>query len=52
MDVIRMAFVTTVGQVYALIFVLNVVAAFFTPTFEAALPERYGDPLMKGSRVG
>lgn len=35
-------FITTVGQIYALIFVLNAITAFFTPTFEAALPEVVG----------
>ena len=38
-------FVATVGQIYALIFVLNAVTAFFTPTFEAALPEVVGPRL-------
>lgn len=38
-------FVTTVGAVYALIFAVNVVSAFFTPTFEAALPEVVGERL-------
>ena len=38
-------FVTTVGQVYALIFAINAVTAFFTPTFEAALPELVGTRL-------
>lgn len=38
-------FVTTVGQIYALIFILNAVTAFFTPTFEAALPEVVGQRL-------
>src|SRR5215213_3202497 len=50
-DVLRMAllalfpFVTTVGQVYALIFAINAVTAFFTPTFEAAIPELVGTRL-------
>jgi len=38
-------FVTTVGQVYVLIFAINAVTAFFTPTFEAALPEVVGPRL-------
>jgi NRE family putative nickel resistance protein-like MFS transporter len=47
-DLIRVAllgafpFITTVGQIYALIFVINVVTAFFTPTFEAVLPQVVG----------
>src|SRR5215207_2735346 len=36
-------FVTTVWQVYALIFAINAVTAFFTPTFEASIPEVVGD---------
>lgn len=35
-------FVTTVWQVYALIFAINAVTAFFTPTFEASIPEVVG----------
>ncbi len=35
--------VTAVWQVYALIFTLNAVTAFFTPTFEASIPEVVGD---------
>src|SRR5215216_5315814 len=48
-DVLRFAllalfpFVTTVWQVYALIFAINAVTAFFTPTFEASIPEVVGD---------
>ena len=38
-------FVTTIGQVYALIFAINAVTAFFTPTFEAAIPELVGPKL-------
>lgn len=38
-------FITTVGQIYALIFAINAVTAFFTPTFEAALPEVVGQRL-------
>ena len=47
-DVVRVAllgafpFVTTVGQVYALIFAINAATAFFTPAFEAALPDVVG----------
>ena len=35
-------FITTVWQVYALIFAINAVTAFFTPTFEASIPEIVG----------
>lgn len=35
-------FVTAVWQVYALIFAINAVTAFFTPTFEASIPEVVG----------
>ena len=35
-------FVTTVWQVYLLIFLINAVTAFFTPTFEASIPEVVG----------
>ncbi|TAK23846.1 MAG: MFS transporter [Myxococcaceae bacterium] len=35
-------FITAVWQVYALIFALNAVTAFFTPTFEASIPEVVG----------
>jgi NRE family putative nickel resistance protein-like MFS transporter len=34
--------VTTVWQIYALIFAINAVTAFFTPTFEASIPEVLG----------
>lgn len=50
-DVIRVAllaafpFVDTVGEIYLLIFAINAVTAFFTPTFEAALPEVVGQAL-------
>ncbi len=36
-------FVTTVWQIYALIFLINAVTAFFTPTFEASIPEVAGE---------
>ncbi len=36
-------FVTTVWQIYALIFAINAVTAFFTPTFEASIPEVAGE---------
>src|SRR5215213_725900 len=36
-------FVTTVWQVYALIFMINAVTAVFTPTYEASIPEIVGD---------
>ncbi len=35
-------FVTTVWQIYLLIFLINAVTAFFTPTFEASIPEVVG----------
>ena len=36
-------FITEVWQVYALIFLINAVTAFFTPTFEASIPEIVGE---------
>lgn len=48
-DVLRFAllalfpFITEVWQVYALIFLINAVTAFFTPTFEASIPEVVGE---------
>src|SRR5216684_4512785 len=36
-------FITTVWQIYALIFAINAVTAFFTPTFESSVPEVVGD---------
>lgn len=36
-------FINAVWQVYALIFAINAVTAFFTPTFEASIPEVVGD---------
>jgi NRE family putative nickel resistance protein-like MFS transporter len=36
-------FITAVWQIYALIFAINAVTAFFTPTFEASIPEVVGD---------
>src|SRR5215211_4731814 len=47
-DVIRFGllalfpFITAVWQVYLLIFAINAVTAFFTPTFEASIPEVVG----------
>src|SRR6266478_6917760 len=47
-DVIRFAllalfpFITSVWQIYALIFAINAVTAFFTPTFECSIPEVVG----------
>jgi len=47
-DVIRFAlltlfpFITAVWQIYALIFAINAVTAFFTPTFESSIPEVVG----------
>jgi NRE family putative nickel resistance protein-like MFS transporter len=36
-------FITAIWQVYALIFSINAVTAFFTPTFEASIPEIVGN---------
>jgi len=36
-------FITAVWQIYALIFAINAVTAFFTPTFEASIPEVVGN---------
>lgn len=36
-------FINAVWQIYALIFAINAVTAFFTPTFEASIPEVVGD---------
>lgn len=36
-------FITEIWQIYALIFAINAVTAFFTPTFEASLPEVVGE---------
>lgn len=48
-------FITTVWQIYALIFAINAVTAFFTPTYEASLPEVVGPTLytraLSASRV-
>lgn len=47
-DVIRFGllalfpFITAVWQIYALIFAINAVTAFFTPTFESSIPEVVG----------
>src|SRR6267154_6508633 len=47
-DVIRFAllalfpFITAVWQIYVLIFAINAVTAFFTPTFESSIPEVVG----------
>ena len=38
-------FITAVWQIYVLIFLLNAVTAFFTPTFEASIPEIVGPAL-------
>lgn len=35
-------FITEVWQIYLLIFLINAVTAFFTPTFEASIPEVVG----------
>lgn len=48
-DVLRFAllalfpFITEVWQIYGLIFLINAVTAFFTPTFEASIPEIVGE---------
>src|SRR5215210_5808864 len=50
-DLLRVAllgafpFVKTVWHVYALIFAINAVTAFFTPAFEASIPALVGDRL-------
>ena len=36
-------FITEIWQIYALIFLINAVTAFFTPTFEASIPEIVGE---------
>jgi len=36
-------FITTIWQIYALIFAINAVTAFFGPTFEASIPEVVGE---------
>ena len=36
-------FITEVWQIYTLIFLINAVTAFFTPTFEACIPEVVGN---------
>jgi MFS transporter, NRE family, putaive nickel resistance protein len=36
-------FVSTIAHVYALVFAINAVTAFFTPTFEAVLPSVVGE---------
>src|SRR5436190_5627147 len=47
-DLIRFAllalfpFITSVWQIYVLIFAINAVTAFFTPTFESSIPEVVG----------
>jgi NRE family putative nickel resistance protein-like MFS transporter len=54
-DVIRFGllalfpFITTIWQVYALIFAINAVTAFFTPTFEASIPEVVGEEQYVGA---
>jgi NRE family putative nickel resistance protein-like MFS transporter len=48
-DVLRFAllalfpFITEIWQIYTLIFFINAVTAFFTPTFEASIPEVVGE---------
>ena len=39
----RFPFITSIWQIYALIFAINAVTAFFTPTFESSVPEVVGD---------
>jgi MFS transporter, NRE family, putaive nickel resistance protein len=36
-------FITEIWQIYTLIFFINAVTAFFTPTFEASIPEIVGE---------
>jgi NRE family putative nickel resistance protein-like MFS transporter len=36
-------FITTVWQIYVLIFAINALTAFFSPTFEASIPEVVGE---------
>lgn len=36
-------FITEIWQIYTLIFLINAVTAFFTPTFEASIPEVVGN---------
>ena len=36
-------FITTVWQIYAMIFAINAVTSFFTPTFEASIPAVVGE---------
>ncbi len=36
-------FITSVWQIYLLIFLINAITAFFTPTFEASIPEVVGE---------
>jgi len=36
-------FITEIWQIYTLIFLINAVTAFFTPTFEASIPEIVGE---------
>jgi MFS transporter, NRE family, putaive nickel resistance protein len=38
-------FITAVWQIYVLIFAINAVTAFFSPTFEASIPELVGERL-------
>lgn len=48
-DIIRLSllalfpFITAVWQIYLLIFLINAATAFFTPTFEASIPEVVGN---------
>ena len=48
-DVLRFAllalfpFITEIWQIYTLIFLINAVTAFFTPTYEASIPEVVGE---------
>ena len=50
-DVVRVVllgafpFITAVWQIYLLIFAVNAVTAFFSPTFEASLPDVVGEKL-------
>lgn len=42
-------FIITVWQIYLLIFLINAVTAFFTPTFEASIPEIVGEEQYVGA---
>lgn len=41
--VVALPFVTTVGQIYLLIFLLSACSAYFTPAFQATIPDIFED---------